>query len=103
MANLIFENKHYVLTVGEDCIVKSLVLKANGEECLAEGENMELFSLTEDRPYNNEIKLAPPNKKTIFEANRIRREGDRLIVGFELICFEANIKVTEVEDYIAFE
>lgn len=102
MANLIFENKHFVLTVGDDAIAKSLVLKANGEECLVEGENMALFSITEDRPYNNEIKLAHPNKKTTFEANRIRREGNKLIVGFELICFEAVVEVTEAEDYIGF-
>ena len=103
MANLIFETKHYVLTVGEDCIAKSLILKATGEECLMEGEPTALFSLTEDRPYNNEIKLAHPNKKTTFEANRIRREGNRLIVGFELLLFDAVVEVKEAEDYIAFQ
>jgi len=100
---VIIENKHFVLTVGADCIAKSLILKANGEECLMPGEETALFSLTEDRPYNNEIKLAHPNKRTTFEANRVRREGERLIVGFELVTFEAVVTIRETDGYVAFE
>ena len=66
--SIIIENKELCLTLGEDCIAKSLVCKKTGEECLMQGENLPLFSLTEDRPYNNEIKLAHPNKRTTFQA-----------------------------------
>ena len=99
---LTFENKHYILTLGEDCAAKSLIHKATGEECLGGLGNVPFFSLTEERPYNNEIKLAHPNKRTTFGANRVRREGDRLIVGFELVTFEAIVDVKIADDYIAF-
>lgn len=101
--SIIIENKELCLTLGEDCIAKSLVCKATGEECLMQGENMALFSLTEDRPYNNEIKLAHPNKRTTFQANRVRREGNKLIVGFELVTFEAVVEVKEADKYISFD
>ena len=101
-SNIFFENKHFTLTLGTDCIVKSLKLKATGEELLIQGEETALFSLTEDRPYNNEIKLAHPNKRTTFEANRVRMEDDHLIVGFELVTFEAVVDYTITDDYMAF-
>ena len=81
--DIILENKHFRLTIGGDCCAKSLVHKASGQECLDTSEDIPLFSVTQPRPYNNEIKLAYPNKRTTFQANRVRMEGDRLIVGFE--------------------
>ena len=101
--DVIIENRRFVLTVGEDCVAKSLVLKENGRECLAPGAQTALFSLTEERPYNNEIKLAYPTKRTTFQANRLRREGNRLIVGFELLLFEAVVEIREENDYVAFQ
>lgn len=100
--SIIIENKELCLTLGEDCIAKSLICKKTGEECLMQGEDLPLFSLTEDRPYNNEIKLAHPNKKTTFRANRVRREGNNLIVGFELVTFEAIVEVKEADKYVSF-
>lgn len=90
------------MVLGEDCVAKSLLLKETGEECLDLQETLPLFCLTEPRPFNNEIKLAHPNKRTIFQANRVRREGDRLIVGFELVLFEAVVTLTVKPDYITF-
>ncbi len=100
--SIIIENSAFRLELTEECITKSLICKATGEECLEQDKNIPLFSLTEDRPFNNEIKLAHPNKRTIFNANRVRREENKLIVGFELITFEAVIEVTEASDYISF-
>lgn len=99
---LILENKHFKLELNENCVVQSLVHKATGEQCIDTENAMPLFSLTEPRPYNNEIKLAHPNKKMTFQANRVRREENKLIVGFELIGFEAVVEVKEADDYIAF-
>ncbi len=103
MENIIIENKELCLTVSPECIPLSLICKATGEECLEVGTNVSLFSLTEDRPYNNEIKLAHPNKRTTFQANSLRREGNRLIVGFELITFKAIVEVKEASEYVSFE
>lgn len=100
--NLVFENARFSLVVGADAIVKELRLKSTGEDCLDHTEETALFSLTEDRPYNNEIKLAHPNKRTTFEANRLRREGDQLIVGFEQILFEAIVEVAVTDEYLTF-
>ena len=99
---IIFENEIFKLVLSSDCVAESLILKSNGEECIYEADKMPFFSLTEDRPYNNEIKLAHPNKRTTFQANRVRIEDGRLIVGFELIDFEAIVDVRVADRYMVF-
>ena len=100
--NIILENEAFALTLGEDCIAKSLICKATGEECLMQGKNISIFSVTQPRPFNNEVKLAHPNKRTTFQGNRLRREGDKLIVGFEITPFEAVVTVKITESYMVF-
>jgi hypothetical protein len=100
--DIIIENEQFKLVVGSNAIAKSLILKSTGEECLMQGENMAIFSVTEERPYHNELKLAHPNKKTTFQADTIYRKGDQLIVGFELLPWEAVIKVKETPAYVGF-
>ena len=97
------ETAKYVLTIGADAKAKSLKLKANGEEMLDVREGLPAFSVTQDRPFNNEIKLTFPNCETVFAADRIRREGDFLIVGYELVSYESKIRVTEKDGYAVFE
>ncbi len=99
---IIIENPRLRLTVGCDCIVKSLINKENGEECLALDQDIALFSVTQNRPYNNEVKLVYCNKRTIYQANRLRREGDRLIIGFDIAPYEAVVRIKETPDYIGF-
>ena len=91
------------LVIGADACAKSLIIKANGEECLDAHEGIPLFSTTQDRPYNNEIKLTYPNCQTTYPANSIRREGDELIVGFEIAPYEARVKVRESKGHLLFE
>lgn len=100
--DLIIENENLRLVVGGDCVTKSLMHKPSGQECLVAGEGIALFSVTQERPFNNEVKLAHPNKRTTFQANRVRREGDKLIVGFEITPFEAVVAVKETPLYIGF-
>ncbi len=102
MSDIILQNDFFALTIGEDCMAKSLVIRATGEECLDTREGIRLFSVTQERPFNNEVKLAHPNKRTAFQANRVRREGDNLIVGFEITPFEAVISVNIQPRYIGF-
>ena len=97
------ENARFRLVIGGDAIAKSLVVKATGAEMLDTREPLPAFSVTQDRPFNNEVKLTFSNKQTTFRADRVRREGDLLRVGFELISYEALIRVTEAPDYLAFE
>lgn len=101
--DVIIENRHFSLTISSDCTAKSLIFKPTGEELLFTQKKLSLFTVTEKRPFNNELKLAYPNKRMTFDANRVRREGNKLIVGFEKILFEAIISVSENDGYIAFK
>ena len=100
---IVIENRHFCLMVGSDALCESLILKKNGRELLDKSERKPIFSLTEKRPYNNEIKLMWPNKRTTYPANRLRREGDRLVVGFETAPYEAVVGVKTGGGYVAFE
>ena len=100
--DIIIENEQFKLIIGSNAITKSLTLKSTGEECLMAGENMAIFSVTQERPYHNELKLGHPNKKTTFQADTIYRKGDQLIVGFELVPWEAVIRVKETPAYTGF-
>ena len=102
MNNIVLENEVFRLVLNESCQAESLVLKSSGEECIYKRTLLPFFSITEERPYNNEIKLAHPNKRTTFGANRVRMEGDRLIVGFDLIQFEAAVEVKVAPRYMVF-
>ena len=102
MENIIIENSQFRLIVGSDCIPKSLVCKANGQECLGGDGDLPLFSVTQERPFNNEIKQVYPCERTTYPANRVRREGDQLIIGFSVAPYEAVVKVVEKDRYVAF-
>ena len=91
--DIVIENEQFKLIIQNDGITKSLLFKPTNEECLIKGEKMPVFSITQERPYHNEIKLSHPNKKLKFNANSIHWEGDKLKVGFELIPYEALVQV----------
>ena len=101
--DIVLENARLKLTLGEDAVVKSLKVKPSGEECIDATERLSLFAVTQDRPFNNEIKLTYPNAETTYPANRLRREGDELIAGFEIAPYEARVKVREEKGYLLFE
>ena len=101
--DVVVENARLKLTIGADARAKSLVEKSTGEELLDVSEDIPAFSVVQDRPFNNEIKLLFANKRTEFRADRLRREGDFLYVGFERVSYEAKIAVTERPDYVLFE
>ena len=96
------ENRRARLVIGDDATAKSLVLKATGEELLDAHEGIPMFTVTQERPYHNEIKLTWPNKRTAYPANRLRQEGDRLIVGFRIQTYEAEVAVSVTDDYFLF-
>jgi len=100
--DIIIENEQIKLAIGKDGIVKSLLYKPTNEECLLKGTHVSLSSITQERPWNNEIKLAYPNKEMTFQANAVRLEGNKLIVGYELIPYEAVISFKVTPQYIRF-
>ena len=99
---IIIENSAFRLTLGTDCVAYSLIEKKTGKECLSPSLKLPLFTVTEDRPYNNEIKLTYMNKRTEFAANSVERNGDVLTVGFELVSFKAVVKMDIKDTYIRF-
>lgn len=102
-ADVVLENARCALTIGDDAIVRSLKLKATGEDLLAADADSPLLTVTQERFFNNEIKLAYPSRETTCRANRIVREGDKLVVGFERVPYSAVIGVRETANYIGFE
>ncbi len=96
------ENRRMRLVISSDGLAKSLVYKPTQEECLVLGKMTPLSTITEPRPYQNEIKLAYLNKKTTFKSNAVRRQGDQLIIGYELIPWEVTVGIKITDDYIAF-
>lgn len=100
--DVIIENSDMKLVISGDGIAKSLVYKPGNIECLIQGKKVPVSTITEPRPYQNEVKLAYPNKKTTFKSNRVRKDGDKLIIGYELIPWEATLSIKTTSDYIAF-
>lgn len=100
--DIVLENDQVKLIIAKEGYAKSLMYKPTGEECLITGKKVPLCSVTQERPYQNEIKLAYPTKETTFKANSLRKEGDKLIVGFELIPWEAVIKLKITPAYMGF-
>ena len=100
--DIVVENARFRLVIGADATAKSLVAKGSGEELLDMRDPTPFFSVTQERPFNNEIKLAHPNTRTTYPANSVRREGGRLVVGFEIAPYEAVVSVRVTDEYAAF-
>ncbi|MCQ2392625.1 MAG: hypothetical protein MJ240_14540, partial [Kiritimatiellae bacterium] len=101
-ADVTLSNAQVALVLGDDGCAKSLKLKANGEELLDNREHLPFFSVMQERPFDNELKLAFPNTRTVYPATSLRQEGARLIVGFERKSYEAEVEVKITDDYLAF-
>ncbi len=100
--DVIIENEEFRLAISPEGYAKSLLYKTGNEELLIQGQQVPVCTITQERPYQNEVKLAYPTKETTFRANSAREEGDKLIIGFELIPWEAVIGLKITPSYIGF-
>ena len=100
--DVIIENDQMKLVISGDGIAKSLIYKPGNVECLIQGKKVPISTITEPRPYQNEVKLAYPNKRTTFKSNSVRKEGDKIIIGYELIPWETTLSIKITPDYLAF-
>ena len=100
--SFLIENDIFSLCLGKNAVAKSLRLKQTDEELLATDSEIPFFSVTQERPYNNEIKLIHLNKETEFLANRVSMENGKLIVGFDVAPYEAVVEINIAPTYIAF-
>ncbi len=96
------ENEEMVLVIGSDGTALSLIHKSSGQECLMKGVKMPAFSITQDRPYDNEIMLAYPAKEKTFFSDSVYRDGNNLIISFELIDYVATVGLNITDSYIGF-
>ena len=101
-ADFTIENDDFRLVVGDDACVKSLVMKATGEECADLSQKTPILTVTQDRPFDNELKLIHPNKRITYPANSMRREGDLLVFGFDHGLYEASVRVKAASRYVLF-
>ena len=101
-ADVMIENESFRLVLSDAGCATSLVSKETGEECLAKGVKMPFCTLTQYRPYDNENFLTHPAKPTVYPANRIVREGDRLVVEFDGTADVAYIAIKTAPDYVGF-
>ena len=102
MDRIVLENSKFRFIIGEDAKPISLVDKFTNEELLYCNSQISLFSVTQERPFNNENKLTYMNQRTVYQANRITQEDNTLIVGFEIAPYRALVDVDVQEEYINF-
>lgn len=100
---ILIETSDFRLTVGTNAVVKSLVVKATGEETVDASMDVPLCAAVQDRPFNNEIKLIQPNKRTVYPATGLRWDGDRLVASFDHRQYEAVLAVRKGAGYVAVE
>jgi hypothetical protein len=100
--DIIIENAEMKLILGHNGMAKSLIHKATGQECLEVTKQIPFFSITQYRPYDNEVMLAYPARETRFAADSVYRDGDDLIVSFELTDYEAIVGLNITDNYIGF-
>jgi hypothetical protein len=102
-ADVVVQNRHAKLVIGDDGTVRSLVHKTTGEELIDAAAAAPLCAIKQYRPYDNENFLMFPAKPRTFAANKCSRSGDTLRVEFQDTYDIAFIKVNETDDYIAFD
>ncbi len=99
---IVIENPDLRLVIGNDAIVRSLVHKPSGQECLVPDLGIPAFTITQYRPYDNELQLSFPAKSKTFPAESVQRKGNSLVVEFELISHKATINLQIEDEYIGF-
>ena len=60
-ADVTVENAKFKLVLSDNARAQSLVVKATGEEMLDVREDVPVFSVIQERPFNNEVKLVFPH------------------------------------------
>ena len=96
VADVTVKCDEFTLVIGDDAVPKSLTIKKTGEEMLVPARGRPLFSVTQERPFNNEVKLSYPNSRTVYRAKSVRRDGDILTVAFDQPEYKALVRVKEV-------
>ena len=100
--DVVLENAEMRLVISAKGFACSLVHKPSGQECLAQGVDVPMFSLTQYRPYDNELQLAYPAEVTHYPGTQLTRHENELVVEFDLVAYKASIGIKITDAYIAF-
>lgn len=100
--DVVIENAKFRLTVGGNAVVKSLVMKKSGEELVDASSEIPLFTSVQERFWDDELKMIHPNRRRTLRAASLRRDGNRLEVGFEFVPYRAFVELKETAEYVSF-
>lgn len=100
--DIVLQNGGMALTIGSDGLIKSLIYKPTGEECIQPGINAPACVITQYRPYDNENFLMFPAKPRSFPSNKCYMRGDTLMAEFTDTYDIVKLKVHVTPDYISF-
>lgn len=100
--DVVLQNDDMSLTIGSDGLVKSLVYRPTGEECIQYGVDAPACVITQYRPYDNENFLMFPAKPRSFPSNKCYMRGDTLFAEFTDTYDIVKLHVDITPDYIAF-
>ena len=101
--SVVIKNKEFQLVIRADGIAESLIHLETNEELLNVGSNVPAFSVSQLRPYNNELQLALPARETTFPAKSVRQIQDRLEIRFALVDHVLTIHVQISDHYVGFK
>ncbi len=99
--NIYLENRYMSLIIGKDGKAKSLKSASSDEELLSD-KKTPLFTVTQDRYYNNELKLMHTSREVTHPTEKIILRDNMLLASFSPIPYKALIEVTDKENYFLF-
>ena len=97
--SITLENAEMRLAIGANGAAQSLLHKPSGQECLRQEAGVPAFSMSLRRRIGVNY---PVEARRHLPARSIRRERDRLVVGFEHVDEEVAIGLTIADAYIGF-
>lgn len=100
---IVIENAEMRLILNENGYAESLLHKATSQECLDVGENTPVFAVKQNGRLPGPEMLVNPYKPQFLTAEKLQREGDKLLITFEkLPQYVVTLHLTITDSYIGF-
>ena len=99
--SICFSNDYISLIIGKDGKAKSLKSASFDDELLYDCETP-VFTVTQGRYFDNELKLMHTSREITVSCNGIRLENNCLVASFSPIPYEAVIEVEDKGSYFVF-
>ncbi len=97
----VLKNENAVFTVGKNAKALSLKLNSSKKELLCDSDTP-LFTVTQDRFFNNELKLMHTAREVTAESSSLRYENGKFIAAFDKLPYEAVIDIEDKDSYFVF-